>query len=694
VKRNARAKSGRCPEKRTGLARALSKLGFCSRSRAWALIGAGRVRVNGALQRNPERPVTLDRDRIEVDGRMVRGAEKLYLMLNKPRGLVTTASDEKARDTVFKCLTGPGAGRPRSGRSMQHSLDPQGPLPPVFPVGRLDKASEGLLLFTNDTGWAAGVSDPESHLEKIYHVQVDCLADETLACRLHLGVRAAEGFLAAKRVRLLRQGDKNSWLEVVLAEGKNRQIRRLLAALGIQVLRIVRVGIGPLALGPLAKGQWRHLTGEEVSLLARSAGSKMVPMPDRRPKDSLPGGFRTGAVPRLRLRITADAGRQIRSGHPWLFADSIRDQNRPGSLGELAVIYDQGDRFLAVGLFDPNSPLRVRVLHTGQPQTIDRDWWRARLAQSLERRRGLFDEQTTGYRLIHGESDGWPGVVLDRYDLTFVLKLYTAAWLPRLEELIDLIGNMLSPATLILRLSRNIVSIAGEQFGRPDGHILFGDEVAACPAFLESGLRFEADVLHGQKTGFFLDQRENRRQVERFARGRAMLNVFSFSGGFSLYAARGGAVSAIDLDNSAQALAGAKRHFFLNRMNPTLAKCRHEILPADAFDWLAGSAAGEFDLIVLDPPSLAKRESDRAKAIQADGKLAKSAIQRLRRGGILVSASCSAHVSANEFFAAIRSAARQTGRKFSELLTTGHPPDHPAAFKEAEYLKCIYLQFF
>src|SRR6266540_954773 len=165
-----------------------------------------------------------------------------------------------------------------------------------------------------------------------------------------------------------------------------------------------------------------------------------------------PGG--SLALPRLRLRATTAAESEIRSGHPWLFADSIREQNREGAPGELAVIYDRHDRFLAMGLFDPDSPLRVRILHAGKPVTIDAAWWRERLRAAIARRDGLFDEQTTGYRWINGESDGWPGLVLDRYDTTLVLKLYTAAWLPRLKQVVDLIGNVPPASTLpVLRSS-------------------------------------------------------------------------------------------------------------------------------------------------------------------------------------------------------------------------------------------------
>jgi len=240
---------------RTGLARVLSKLGFCSRSRAWALIESGRVRVNGAIQHNPETRVESGRDRIEVDGNKLRAEAKVYLMLNKPRGLVTTTSDEKGRDTVLRCFEGSR-------------------LPFVSPVGRLDKASEGLLLFTNDTAWAARITEPESHVDKTYHVQVDCLADEALARRVQDGATVEGEFLAAKRASVLRCGEKNSWLGIVLDEGRNRHIRRLLAALGVNVLRLVRTAIGSLQLGSLAKGQWRHLTRAEVSALAPTRRNK------------------------------------------------------------------------------------------------------------------------------------------------------------------------------------------------------------------------------------------------------------------------------------------------------------------------------------------------------------------------------------------------------------------------------------
>jgi 23S rRNA (cytosine1962-C5)-methyltransferase len=408
-------------------------------------------------------------------------------------------------------------------------------------------------------------------------------------------------------------------------------------------------------------------------------------------------GANQTAANRLRLRITAAAESIVRAGHPWLFADSIHEANRTGQLGELAVIYDRNNKFLAVGLFDPESPIRVRVLHAGKPVTIDAAWWQARLEQALAIRRNLFDATSTGYRLIHGESDGWPGLVLDRYDTTLVLKIYTAAWLPRLDELLALFREKIPCDRIVLRLSRNIQAVAERRSPtRHDGEIVFSKHAGTVPGapiiFLENGLRFEADVVRGQKTGFFLDQRENRREVETLTHGRRMLNAFSFSGGFSVYAARGGATSVTDLDISAHALESAKRNVALNQNFPSVAACQHETVQADAFIWLEKSAV-KFDLIVLDPPSLAKRATEREGAIRAYERLNSLGIKRLSGDGLLVAGSCSAHVPAAEFFDTVRRAAARSGRRHFELKTTQHPPDHPAGFKEAAYLKVIYFRF-
>jgi 23S rRNA pseudouridine2605 synthase len=245
--------------RKVGLARALSKLGYCSRSQAAELIRSGRVRLNGTVRRDPETPARMEQDRIAVDEHPVDRQNKIYLMMNKPRGVVTTASDESGRDTVYAVLA--------------KATDS---LPWVAPVGRLDKASEGLLLLTNDSEWGAGIAAPETHLEKTYHVQIDKVVDEKFVQVLVSGVRVTRReVLSAAQARLLRAGEKNCWLQIVLEEGKNRQIRRMIEALDAEVLRLVRVAIGPLRLGELAKGSFRALTKEEKQMLDRAMRARI-----------------------------------------------------------------------------------------------------------------------------------------------------------------------------------------------------------------------------------------------------------------------------------------------------------------------------------------------------------------------------------------------------------------------------------
>lgn len=383
----------------------------------------------------------------------------------------------------------------------------------------------------------------------------------------------------------------------------------------------------------------------------------------------------------------------MRGGHPWVYSDSIREQNREGDVGELAVIYDRKNKFLAVGFYDPDSPIRVRIVHVGKPATIDLDWWSQRLDEALARREAMADAETNGLRLINGESDGWPGLVADRYAETIVLKIYTPAWLEMLGDLAPMIAERCRAERVVLRTSRNLTDTLAERGGPRDGEILYGSAPEGVVTFLENGLRFESDVIKGQKTGFFLDQRENRNRVGELAKGCDVLNAFSFSGGFSLSAARGGARSVTDLDISEHALEAARRNFALNREIAAVANCDHRREQADAFHWIEEAPSSSFDLAIVDPPSLAKRESERARAIEAYRKLNSHAIRLIRKGGLLVAASCSAHVSKEEFFEAVRSGARQSGRRFEELESRGHAPDHAANFPEAEYLKCLYVRF-
>ena len=236
------------PAPRHGVARVLSKAGLASRTQAATWVREGRVSVGGRVVRDPEHPVRAGVDEVRVDGRTIGEAERVYLALNKPRGLVTTADDEKGRDTVYRCFEGAG-------------------LPWVAPVGRLDQASEGLLLFTNDPAWAAAITDPARGPDKTYHVQVEGVPGEADLAAMVGGLDEGGERLSAKSATLLRSGGKTAWLEIVLDEGKNRQIRRLAKAAGFPVQRLIRVAIGGLVLGELPKGAWRRLSPGDLAAL-------------------------------------------------------------------------------------------------------------------------------------------------------------------------------------------------------------------------------------------------------------------------------------------------------------------------------------------------------------------------------------------------------------------------------------------
>lgn len=243
------------------VARALSKLGACSRREAERHVADGRVRVDGRVVRDPATRIDPRRARIELDGERVRAAAKLYLALHKPRGVVTSRTPERGAPTVYELVAPEHAGRHLSA------------------VGRLDKASEGLLLLTNDTRWAARLLDPAAHVPKVYHVHVDALPDDALLAALRHGVADAGDWLSVAEARVLRAGTRTGWLALVLHEGRNRHIRRLLAALGIEVKRLIRVAIGPLALGELPSGAVRVLTPAERAALAAAGGPPPAPQP-------------------------------------------------------------------------------------------------------------------------------------------------------------------------------------------------------------------------------------------------------------------------------------------------------------------------------------------------------------------------------------------------------------------------------
>lgn len=408
----------------------------------------------------------------------------------------------------------------------------------------------------------------------------------------------------------------------------------------------------------------------------------------------------------IAVRLTPDGLRQVRGGHPWIFDGSIRSARPSGELpveatraGDLAVVFDDRRRFVAVGLWDPYSPIRVRVLQSGDRATIDRDWFRSRLDAASDLRTPLAaDATTTGYRLVNGEGDGLPGLVLDRYDDTLVLKAYTAAWFPHLPAVLDAVVGCHRPRRVVLRVARVIrdadpssLGLSAPPGARLDGLTLLGDEPRGPVVFREHGLAFEADVVRGQKTGFFLDQRDNRARVRELSRGARVLDVFSCTGGFSVNAAAGGATEVHSVDISAAAIEATARNLGHNAELAAVRACRRESSTGDASEVMARlrREGRRFDVVVVDPPSFASKQRQVAGALRAYGRLTERALALLRPGGTLVQASCSARVGVDDFVDAVSDAALRSGRSLAAPEVTGHGIDHPVGFEHGRYLKAI-----
>lgn len=396
----------------------------------------------------------------------------------------------------------------------------------------------------------------------------------------------------------------------------------------------------------------------------------------------------------IALRVKPAAERAIRQGHPWIFEESISKQSHLGNAGDLAVIYDSAKNgFLAVGLYDPFSPIRVKILQRETAQRINQAWFADKLGAAHERRAELREAGTTGYRLVHGESDGFPALVIDRYDKCLVIKLYTIAWLPHLKTLIGALEQAITFDRLVLRLSRALQSDrhnVAKRFGLQDGELLLGDELDGPVSFVENGLQFEADVQRGHKTGFFFDQRDNRQLVRELAEDRRALDVFAYSGGFSVYALAGGAKSVAALDSSAPALGALrinveKNELDIKRVNTTV---------ADAFAGMQEmiEARRKFSLVIVDPPALANNRANVQRAIAAYRRLTQMALALLAEDGVMMMASCSSRITVDMFHNLVTRSAISAGYELEIINRTGHALDHPIGFPEAAYLKAIFAR--
>jgi 23S rRNA (cytosine1962-C5)-methyltransferase len=376
-----------------------------------------------------------------------------------------------------------------------------------------------------------------------------------------------------------------------------------------------------------------------------------------------------------------------------VFADSVSRVSHEAAPGDIAILYGPKGKLAGVGLYDPNSPIRIRVFQFGKGAPIGPELFSTRVRAAAKLREDLLcSPETDGFRLLYGPNDGMPGAVVDIYAGTAVLKLYTQAWLPWMRELCEAIGESFTWERLVLRLARGPAERFGE-YGLRDGQILDGPPLDGPVVFRENGIRFEAEPVSGQKTGFFLDQRDNRARVEAISRGHDVLNVFSYTGGFSVYAARGGARRVVSVDISKPASAAAERNFAMNDGQPSVHACEHDAIAQDAFEAMRTLAdAGErFGVVIVDPPSFAKRASEIDGALRAYQRLARLAARLVRPDGVLVLASCSSRITIEPFRAAVLSAVRESLPKARVRQTTEHPSDHPVAFDGSAYLKCVFI---
>ncbi|NPD23928.1 class I SAM-dependent rRNA methyltransferase [Corallococcus sp. AB004] len=393
----------------------------------------------------------------------------------------------------------------------------------------------------------------------------------------------------------------------------------------------------------------------------------------------------------VKLELARGLGRHLRAGHPWVFRKALEHMPRipAGSVVDLT----ENGKFVARGYYDPHSAIAVRVLTRDARETVDSRFITQRVQRALAARTSLIDlKDTDSYRLIHGEGDGLPGVVVDLYAGWAVMKLYSAGLTPYRPLIVEALKAGVPGLKGILGRDEVGRDDVEEDDGRGSGKMLWGEEAPELIPIRERGAIFLVDAWKGQKTGFFLDQRENRYLIRRLGQGRDVLNCFSFSGGFSVNAALGGANSVFSVDQDPEAIALARENFTRNG----LPAAKHDFLAADAFD-LIQSFKGEgrtFDLIILDPPAFAKSQRAVEAAVDGYASLNRQALALLRPGGLLATASCSARVTGDMFMGAVREAGFKAGVDLALVEERYQPPDHPVRlqFPEGKYLKFYVMQ--
>ncbi len=387
----------------------------------------------------------------------------------------------------------------------------------------------------------------------------------------------------------------------------------------------------------------------------------------------------------IKLQLSRDLVRSIKRGHAWVYSNALRDHPK-AQPGAQAVLSDnRGGKEIARGYYDPKGPIALRICTTDPSEKLNDDWAKRRMHHALALRKDLFDETTTGYRLFNGEGDGLPGLVCDIYDHSAVIKLDGNAsdqfW--DLQGISEWLNNHLGVRVVYKRpLSRE----------DKHGEVVFGNLPEGPVPFYENGIKFTADLVKGQKTGFYLDQRDNRERIRKFAQGRSVLNMFGYTGGFSVYAGLGKADHVTTVDSAKPALEVAEDHWNLNQLNPLL----HHIIQADAFEFLKSANKQDYrwDMVIIDPPSFAPSESAVPGAIAAYEKLIRAGAKSTSRGGLLAASSCSSHVTQAAFLGACENGISKAKRKSTVIGIYGLPSDHPTplVMPELRYLKFVLMQ--
>lgn len=389
----------------------------------------------------------------------------------------------------------------------------------------------------------------------------------------------------------------------------------------------------------------------------------------------------------LAVKLNVKAEKIIKKGHPWVFSQSISKQNTKGVAGDIAILFSQQDnQIYAIGLYDPHSPVRIKIIHRGKGVPIDTEFFQQKIIRAFQIRVPLLQKDTNAYRLLFGENDGFPGMIVDIYNQVGVLKLYSEIWLPYLSVITPVLVHVSGIESLVLRLSRNLQK---QPTTYQEGTVLFGTLKDPEVLFMEYGVRFKTNVILGHKTGFFLDHRDNRRRIGTLSKGKTVLDVFSYAGGFSVHALAGGAKEVTSIDFSEQALELAKTNAGLNPHSGTF-----NTLSGDAFTLLRElHAKGKtYDIVIIDPPSFAKSKTEKDVAIRKYAELSRLGAALTKRKGILLLASCSSRINTDEFLEIHQREFAQLGMDYQTLVFTEHDLDHPVTFKEGAYLKSVFYK--